>query len=174
MPTPRKLQITSELRELLSKSTIAILTDYRGLTVADISQLRRRLREAGIEYRVVKNTLARFAAEQAGKVGLTKILEGPTAIAFGYADVIEPAKVLIEFVRSSRLPITVRGAILDGRILSAEEVTSLASLPPREVLVGKVMGTLQSPMYGLVNVLSASLRGLVTVLSARVNQLEGN
>ena len=172
MPTSRKAHIINELRDLLSRSTIAILTDYRGLTVSDLSRLRRRLREAGVEYRVVKNTLARFAAEQAGKTNLVRLLEGPTAIAFGHENVVELAKSLVEFARTSRVPFTMRGAILDGQVLSAEDVVNLSTLPPREVLVGKLMGGLKSPIYGLVNVLSASLRGLATVLSARVKQME--
>lgn len=173
MPTEKKIQAVEELAEILSKSTVAIATDYRGLSTAEISQLRRRLRERGIAYHVVKNTLAQRAAEQVGRPALRSLLVGPTALAFGYGDVVEPAKVLTEYIRSTRTVLTVRGGLLDNRVLSADEVTALSLLPPREVILAQLLGQLQGPMAALANVLSANLRSLLGVLQARIQQLEG-
>ncbi|MFH1486404.1 MAG: 50S ribosomal protein L10 [Chloroflexota bacterium] len=173
MPTEKKIQRVEELAAVLSKSTIAIATDYRGLSNAEISQLRRRLREHDVEYHVVKNTLARLAAEQAKRPALAGLVTGPTALAFGYGDVVEPARVLMDYLRTSRTVLTVRGGLLDDRVLSAEDVTVLSFLPPREVIIAQLVGQLQGPLAALVNVLSANLRSMLGVLEARIRQLEG-
>ena len=173
MRKEKKKEAVSQLAEKLSGCNIAITTDYRGLSVAEMTELRRGLRQVGTEYRVVKNTLARFAAEEAGKEGLNQIIEGPTAIAFGYADITEPAKALIDYIRSSRGALRIRGGLLEQRVLTPSQVEALATLPSREVLVAKLLGGMQGPIFGLVQVLSATLAGFVGLLSARVKQLEG-
>lgn len=173
MPTEKKIQAVRELTDILAKSTVAIATDYRGLTNAELSQLRRRLRERGIAYHVVKNTLARLAGEQTGKTGLASISVGPTALAFGYGDVVEPARMLVDYIRSTKTVLTVKGGLLDNRVLSADDVTTLAYLPPREVILGQLLGQLQGPMAALVGVLSGNLQSLLRVLQARIQQLEG-
>lgn len=171
MPTPKKVEQVAELTEKLSRSAIAILADYRGLSMADMTGLRRRLREAGVELQVVKNTLALRAAEQGGKSALSQVMQGPTALILGYDDEVAPAKALMDYLRTSRLALKVQGAVLDGRALSAQEVASLATLPSREVLVGRVIGGMQAPIYGLLGVLSAVPRSLVWVLQGRLDQL---
>lgn len=168
----KKPEIVDWVSEKLSRAEIVIVTDYRGLTVADMTELRRKLREQGIEYHVVKNTLAGFAAKAAAKPGLSEYLEGPTAIAFGYDDVVQPAKVFQEFLRTSETTLSIKGGLLGEKPLTSAEIIALAKLPPKEELIGKVVGLVQSPLYGLVNVLSGNLRGLVGVLQARVNQME--
>jgi len=173
MPTARKERIVKELSELLSRARIAILTDYRGLKVDEMAEVRRRLGEVGADYRVVKNSLTRLAAQQVGKEGIIEIMEGPTAIAFGYDDEVAPAKAVMEYVRGARPQLAIRGAILDGRVLSAAEVVELASLPSREVMLGRVVGTMQAPIANLIGVLKALPAGLVRVLQARKQQLEG-
>ena len=173
MPTERKKEIIGELTTILERCAIAITTDYRGLSVAQITELRNRLRQLGVEYRVVKNTLARFAAEQAGKEGLIGIMEGPTAIAFSYDDVVQPAKALSDYVRTSRTPLTIKGALLDRRVLSAEEVQTLSTLPAREVLVANLLSAMQGPIFALVRVLNANPQGLAVLLQARMKQLGG-
>lgn len=173
MPTEKKERILRELRELLSKCTIAVLTGYRGLSVAEMSQLRRKLREMGIDYHVVKNTLVRLAAKGTDKEKLASIIEGPTALAFGYGDISVPTKVLQEHIRSSRINLSINGAVIAQRAFSPEEVTTLASLPPKEALIGQLLGSLQGPMIALVNVLSGNMRSLLNVLQARVRQMEG-
>jgi len=173
MRKEKKMEAVSQLAEKLSRCNVAITTNYRGLSVAEMTELRRRLRQGGIEYRVIKNTLARFAAKLADKEGLDQIIEGPTAIAFGYGDIAEPAKALIDYIRSSGGVLTIRGGLLGQRVLTPSEVTDLATLPPREVLMAKVLGVMQGPISALVNVLNSTLVGLVGILNARIRQLEG-
>ena len=173
MRKEEKKEVVRELAQKLSGCDIAITTDYRGLSVAEMTELRRRLRQEGIEYRVIKNTLARFAAEQAGKEGLTSIIEGPTAIAFCHGDVAAPAKALIDYIRSSKSELRIRGGLLDRRVLSAAEVTTLASLPSKEELVAKLLSGMQGTLFALVNVLSANITSFLNLLNARIKQLEG-
>jgi len=173
MRKEEKKEAVRELAQKLSGCDVAITTDYRGLSVAEMTELRRRLRQGGIEYRVIKNTLARFAAEQAGKEGLTSIIEGPTAIAFGHGDVAAPAKALVDYIRSSRSELKIRGGLLDRRVLSAAEVTTLAALPPKEELIAKLLAGMQGTILALVNVLNANITGLLGLLIARSKQLEG-
>jgi large subunit ribosomal protein L10 len=173
MRKEEKKEAVRELAQKLSGCDVAITTNYRGLSVAEMTELRRRLRQAGIEYRVIKNTLARFAAEQAGKEGLTTIIEGPTAIAFGHGDVAAPAKALLDYIRSSKSELKIRGGLLDRRVLSAAEVTTLATLPPKEELIAKLLAGMQGTILGLVNVLNANITSFLNLLNARMKQLEG-
>ncbi len=172
MPTARKVAEVAELEDLISRSRVAITADYRGMTVADMAGLRRRLKEIGVEVKVAKITLASLAAQRVGKPRLSEVLRGPSAIAFGFRDEAEPARVITEFVRTTRLSLSVTGALIGDRPITAEEVTRLASLPTREVLIGQVLGSMQSPIAGLVGVLNATLASLVWALQARVRQLE--
>src|SRR5438045_6797310 len=134
------------LTEKLRKAKVALLTDYRGLTVTQLQELRGRLRTGDVEYRVVKNTLARRAAEAAGVPALQSEFEGPVAIAFGYDDLSLPSKLINEFVRSTRLKLDVKGGLVEGRVFTADQVKQLADLPSRETLIAQLMGTLQSPV----------------------------
>ena len=170
MPREEKVREVEELAGLLSNAGIAISTNYQGLTVPQITDLRRQLREAGVEYHVVKNTLLRLAAERAGRQQLLSIVEGPTAIAFA-DDAITSVRVLEAYVRTGRTTLAVRGALVDGRILSREETLALATLPPREVLLAQALRTLQAPLARLVGVLQGTLQGFVGVLEARRQQL---
>ena len=169
----RKEQIIDELVDNLSRCTIAIATDYRGLSAKEMVQLRRHLAEWGVEYRVVKNTLTRFAVEKAGKKQLEAFLVGPLAIAFGYDDVVKPAQALSEHIRSSGSVLKIKGGALGERLLSAQEISILAATPPRDVLLSQLMGQLQAPLQALHNVLNAPLRGFLNVIQARIYQVEG-
>jgi len=169
----KKEQMIDELAGSLSRCTIAVATDYRGLTAKEMVQLRRRLTEKGIEYRVIKNTLTRFAAEKAGKMQLETLLTGPVAIAFGYDDVITPAQVLREHIRSVGSVLQIKGGVLGDNLLTAEDIINLATMPSREVLIARLMGQLQAPLQALHNVLSAPLHGLLNVMQARIKQVEG-
>lgn len=173
MTTKKKPQIVDRISELLSQSKFVIATDYRGLTVAEMAELRHQLRNIGTEYHVVKNTLARFAAENAGKQELCQLLTGPTALAFGHENMPELAKALVDYIRISKTAVSIKGAIIDARLVGVEEVRSLATLPSIEVLQARLLGLLLSPIFSLQNVLSANMRGLNTVLSARIQQLGG-
>lgn len=169
----RKAQIIDSLQEVFSRCSVGVLTDYRGLTAAEMTELRRKLKEANVEYRVVKNTLARFAAERAGKDELVGFFEGPVAIAFGYGDITEPAKALAAYIEDAKVEMTVKGGFLPDRMLTLEEVETLSKLPSREILLARVVGGIQSPISALVSRLSAPMTGLVGVLQARIKQLEG-
>ncbi|NLI11190.1 50S ribosomal protein L10 [Pelotomaculum propionicicum] len=156
--------IIQELKEKFESSQAAVLTDYRGLNVAEATKLRRRLREAGCQFRVAKNTLANIAAKQTGLEGLGAYLEGQVAIAFG-TDPVMPAKILTEFIRETK-KMEIKAGILEGRVIDAKGVRDLADLPPREVLLAKVLGGMQSPLYGFASVLQGTLRSFVYALDA--------
>ena len=169
----KKTQIISQIQEEITNCNIGILTDYRGLSNAQITELRRSLQKVGAQYRVVKNTLARFAAANAERQDLTESFEGPVAIAFGYKDLSEPAKVITDYIRTSGTELTIKAGFIDERLLTSGEVMTLATLPSREVLIAKVVGGMKSPFWGLVGCLASPIRGFVGVLQARIKQLEG-
>ena len=167
----KKQELVKSYVEEFSRSQAAILTDYRGLSVAELNRLRNKMREAGSGYHVVKNRLVKLALREAGLPVPEELLQGPTAIGYCYEDVIAPAKVLTEYTKESKM-LTIKGGILGDRLVDVEAISSLANLPPRDVLLAQLLSGIQSPMAGLVNVLSGTLRGLVTVLKARADQLE--
>jgi large subunit ribosomal protein L10 len=173
MPKENKVRIIDELQEVFSGCSIGILTDYRGLSTAEITELRRTLRNSDIKYRVVKNTLARFAAERTGKNELISFFEGPIAIAFGYGAITDPARVLMDFIRSAKTSLSIKGGFLSDRALTSGEVESLAYLPSKEILLSKVLAGMQSPIVNMIGSLANPMRGLAGVLQARIKQLEG-
>ncbi|MBI4296311.1 MAG: 50S ribosomal protein L10 [Chloroflexi bacterium] len=173
MAKEEKAQIINELENLFSRGKIAILTDYRGVNGPEMLDLHRKFREQGIEYRVVKNTLARIAAEKAGKGDLAILLKGQTAMVIGYDDITAPVKTLTEYIRASKTVLTIKGGILENRLLTVQDVNTLATLPPKEVLLTRVLGGMQLPMYALHSHLSGLLAGFARALQARVKQLEG-
>lgn len=173
MSREKKVQTIDRLQEAFAKCSVGIFTDYRGLSASEMTVLRRQLRELGIEYRVVKNTLARFAVEKAGRDDLVSFFSGPVAIAFGYGDVIEPARALADYIDSSKASLSIRGGFLSDSLLTAEEVDALARLPSREILLAQVVGGIQSPIAALVNCLTTPIRGIMGGLQARIQQLEG-
>jgi large subunit ribosomal protein L7/L12 len=158
------------LVERLARSEIAVLTEYRGLSVAELQDLRGRLRPAGVEYVVAKNTLTRFAAERTGRTGIVADLIGPTAIAFG-SDPVATAKILQDYTRINRAFLLKAGLLGDRRI-DSKEVEQLATLPPVDQLRARVFGMIVSPLQSTVNILSAPLAGLARLLAARGEQLE--
>ena len=173
MPREKKAQIIDRLQEVFSKCSIGIFTDYRGLSVPEITVLRRKLKESGIEYKVVKNTLARFAAERAGKDELAGFFVGPVAVALGYGDITEPARVLAGYIGTSKTSLSVKGGFLGDSVLSVEDVMTLSTLPSRELLLAKVVGGMQIPIMALLGCLTTPMRGFMGILQARIQQLEG-
>ena len=185
MPTQKKFETIQELRQRIERCTIAIAAEYRGLTVAEMGQLRRAIREAGVELRVVKNRLFLRAAQEAGRPELAGLLEGPTAIIFGYDDVAAPAKAATDYMRSARNAFAVRKGVMDGQLLTLTDLEDLANLPPREVLVGRLAGALQGPLARLAGLLGSLLTNppgrllndtlytFAGLLEARAKQLEG-
>jgi large subunit ribosomal protein L10 len=169
----KKAQIIDSLQQVFSRCSVGVLTDYRGLSAAEMTELRRQLREAGIEFKVVKNTLARFAAERAGKEELLSFFEGPVAIAFGYGDITEPARLLATYIEGSKVSMRIKGGFLPDRLLTSEDVVTLSALPSREILLAGVVGGVQSPISALVGYLNAPIAGIVGALQSRIQQMEG-
>ena len=170
----KKEKVIEELADNLNRCVVAIATDYRGLTAKEMVQLRKQLYTQGVQYIVVKNTLARFAAEKANKKGIEQFFSGPLALAIGYDDAIKPAKILTEYIKSTGSALKVKGGILDDRVLSSVDIFDLATIPSKEVLIGQVIGRLKAPLYLLHFELGSPLRSIVGVFQARVRQLEGN
>jgi large subunit ribosomal protein L10 len=141
------------------------LVDYKGISVEKATVLRNKAREAGVDYKVYKNTLARIAAKESGCEGLNDYLIGSIAIAVSENDQIAPAKLLSDFIKENKI-LEIKCGYVDGRVLKSGEVESLASLPGKEELVAKMLGSVKSPLYGLANVLNGNIRGLVIALNA--------
>lgn len=168
---PEKEAMVAELQEKLSSAQGVVLTDYRGLNVKAMTELRKKLREAGVEFRVVKNTLTGLAAKGAKIEGLSQFLTGPTAVAFGLKDPVIPAKILVDFAKDHK-ELKIKVGILAGQVIDAERVEALAKLPSREELLAQVARGFQAPIAGLVNVLQGTLRSLVYALDAVRRQKE--
>src|SRR5436190_22028069 len=169
MPTARKKEAVKELQDLFQNSQVLIFTDYRGLSVADITNLRRQLRDKGVEYHVTKNSLTTLASEHAGLGDLGELLDGPTAIAFVNDDIPGAAKVLADFVRTSRI-LQIRGGLMGHTTISADQVGDLTKLLTREQYIARVLGSMQSPISGMVGALAGVIRNFMNVMQARVDQ----
>jgi large subunit ribosomal protein L10 len=167
-----KERVVAELAERLRTSDTLIVADYRGLTMSEIDGVRTELLRHGARFSVVKNTLTKRAAEEAGVPQLVELLDGPTAIAFvGDSDMVGVAKSLQETARRTRI-LVLKGGILQGQPMSADQVRDLASLPPTEVLRGQVLGAVVGPLNAIVGLFTAPLRELVSVIDARISQLQ--
>jgi large subunit ribosomal protein L10 len=169
-----KQQVVSELTERLRNAETVIVADYRGLTMPQIDELRSRLLENGARFSVVKNTLGRRAAQEAGNEALLGLLEGPTAIAFleSGGDPVAIAKAFRDAARDTRI-LAVRGGVLEGRAITAEDVEGLATLPPLDVLRGQVLGAIIGPLNAIMGLVSAPLQSLHGLIDARIEQLGG-
>ena len=141
----KKKQMVAEIAEKLKNSKSTILTDYRGLTVAEMNELRKQLREAGVEYKVLKNTLTRRATAETGLSELDQHLTGPTAIAFSAEDVVAPAKILYKFSKDHEA-LEIKGGVVEGRVVGLDEIKELADLPSREGLLSMLLSVLQAPI----------------------------
>ncbi len=169
MPTDRKIDQVDEIKKLIEEATVAISTDYTGMNVDEMNDLRRVMREQGITYRIVKNRLTDLAADAAGKPEIKEIVQGPTGVAFGFGDPVAPAKAIADFLRANtRSTLKVRAGVMGDRPLSESDVEHLASLPSRDQLIAQLMGQLQGPISGLAYVLNAPINGLATVLQRKV------
>jgi large subunit ribosomal protein L10 len=167
-----KEQVVAELVERLRSSDTLIVADYRGLTMSEIDGVRTELLRHGARFSVVKNTLTKRAAEEAGVPALLELIDGPTAIAFvGDGDMVAVAKSLHDTARQTKV-LTLRGGLLQGQPVSAEQVRELAALPPADVLQGQVLGAVVGPLNAIVGLFAAPLRELVGVLDARIVQLQ--
>jgi large subunit ribosomal protein L10 len=165
MPTAKKEATIEELRERIAGAKNLFFTNYAGLTVEEISKLRSELRKDGSTYGVVKNTLFKRAAGSELASQLDAILAGPTGVVFAGDDPVAPAKALKTFSDATK-PVNVKAAYIDGKLVDAAQVQALAALPPKQELLAKLVGSLNSPLYGLVYVLSGNQSGLVRALNA--------
>jgi large subunit ribosomal protein L10 len=167
-----KERVVAELVERLRASDTLIVADYRGLTMSEIDGVRTELLKHGARFSVVKNTLTKRAAEEAGVNGLVELLEGPTAIAFVLeGDMVAVAKSLNDTARQTKV-LSLKGGILNGQPVGPDEVQKLASLPPADVLQGQVLGAVVGPLNAIVGLFTAPLRDLVGVIDARITQLQ--
>ncbi|MBW6462702.1 MAG: 50S ribosomal protein L10 [Dethiobacteria bacterium] len=166
-----KEKMLEEVTAELKSSELVIVTDYRGLNVKAISVLRSKLRDQQCSYRVTKNTMNRLACRQAGVEEIESLFEGPTAIAYSNADPVAAAKVFNEFARENEA-LVVKGGLLSGQLLDPAGIKALGDIPPREVLLARVVGGFQAPISGLVGVLQGTLRQLVYTMDAVRQQKE--
>ncbi|MEE8465511.1 MAG: 50S ribosomal protein L10 [Dehalococcoidia bacterium] len=173
MPTQQKRDRVQDIKARLERSTIAMTTSYSGISVNQMTDLRRAMRGGGVDFTIVKNTLLSLAADEAQKSQLKEIVEGPTAIALGYDDPATAAKVVADFVRTGGTTLVILGAVMgDGAPMSSDEVTKLASLPPKDQLIAMLLGQMQAPIAQLLTILNGPLQSMGNVLQARVRQME--
>ena len=150
-----KKQLVAELAEKMKAASSGVLVDYKGINVEDDTKLRADMRKNNVDYRVIKNTLIRFAAKEAGLEGLDDVLNGTTALAISADDVIAPAKVVAEYAKKDENIYNIKAGFIEGKVVSVEEIMQLANLPSKEILLGRLVGGLQGPIFGLALVLKA-------------------
>jgi len=166
-----KNEKVEEIKESMAKAKVAIVTDFRGFSVADITTLRRQLQKEGSDYTIVKNTLAKIAIKDTPYELLTELLQGPSGLALGFNDQVAPAKVLTQFIKKAKKG-EIRGAVLDGVVLFSKDVQKLSELPSKEELYAKMLGSISSPAQGLVNTLNGVARALVIAMEEVRKQKE--
>lgn len=169
-----KMLKVDEITQRLNSAKSMVMVDYKGITVEEINALRVKFREAGVDYVVLKNSLVKRALNNAGITELDELLVGPSAFAFGMKDEVGPAKVIDEFITQTKSDkMTIKAGILEGKVVEPSAIVALSKLPPREVLIAKMMGSLNAPVTNFVGVLSATLRSLVYAVDAVRKQKEG-
>ena len=173
MPSEAKLKsnkaVVQEIVDDFKAAKSVVLVEYRGINVAQDTALRAELRKAGVKYRILKNTMTRFAVKEVGWTDLEKSLVGPTAVATSDSDLVAPAKILSEYAKKID-KLKIKAGVVEGNILDINGVKALAELPPKDILVATVLGTLKAPISGFVNVLNGNIRGLVIALNAIAEQ----
>jgi large subunit ribosomal protein L10 len=173
LPTQEKIERVQELKDKIERSTITLSADYTRTSVNQMTQLRRAMRAAGVEFTVVKNTLIYLAADQAGRPQVKEIVQGPSAVAFGYDDPAAAAKTMSDYARVNANTFSIIGAVMgDGAALGPDGVTRLATLPPKPQLLAILLAQMQAPMTRLVRALNGPVQNLDNVLRARMRQLE--
>ena len=181
MPTDAKIETVEELKMAMKDCTMAIATDYSGLAVSELSELRTSLREKDLKYKVVKNTLLKIAAEQSDWPEMKELVDGPTGIIFGYSEEQVPAKTIVDFIKENKSDIKIGLGVIGNRVLSSTQIEELSKIPSREELIGRLITqmhgsiaglvyALNSPLSGVTRALNSPLSGLVNVMSSRVQQ----
>lgn len=158
-----KQAIVADIQQKIESSTLVVFTDYRGLNVEEITDLRNRLRQPGVEYKVLKNTMIGFALDNLGHSEMRPEIFGPNAVLFSAEDPVEPSRILNEYARTHK-KFAIKVALLEGKPVDADSVKTLAELPPREVLIATVLGTMQAPISSFARVLNANITGLARAL----------
>ncbi|MBI4775542.1 MAG: 50S ribosomal protein L10 [Deltaproteobacteria bacterium] len=171
MKREKKEEVVAEMRDVLARTRMAILADYKGLNVESITQIRNSLRDAGIEFRVVKNTLARLASKETNIEKLNPFLKGPSALVLSYDDVVAPAKVMAEFTKKYQR-LQIKAGLLEGKVLTQQEIGDLAKLPSREVLLSKLLSAMNGVPGGFVRLLANVLQTFMGTLTAIRDQKE--
>lgn len=169
MPREDKVAAVEDIKDRVGRAEAAVFTDYRGLTVSQMAELRRSLRAAGIEYRVIKNSLTAIALADLKITEIDELMEGPTAVALGYEDPAVAAKLVNEYAKKSGI-LRLKGALMSGQVYSADQVKALASLPSREVLIAKLLGTMNAPVGALARVMNGPIAAFARVLQAVADQ----
>lgn len=173
MARPEKEASVAEMQAKFALAGSVVVTDYRGLNVAEVTLLRKRLRDAGIDMKVAKNTLTLIAAHNSGIEGLDSVLKGPSAMIFGSKeDLVAPAKLILDFMKETK-KMEVKGGVVQGKVTDIDGIKTLAELPPKEVLIARALGGMMSPIAGFVTVLSGTMRNFVYALDAIRKQKEG-
>lgn len=168
----QKKEVVSQLSKTIANAKGIVFAEYRGLTVEQDTELRSAMRKAGIEYKVVKNTLTRFAARENGLENLDNNFNGPTSMAVSNTDPVAPAKIMMEYSKKFD-KLVIKAGVVEGKAIGSNEVKELADLPSREALVARVLGGFNAPLSGLVNVLNGNIRGLVVALNAIAEKKAG-
>ncbi len=169
----QKQMVVEEIFQKLDEAMLVVFTDYRGLNVDEMTELRNKLRAPGVEFKVLKNTMLRFALQKAGCADTVELINGPNAVVFSKEDPVGPAKTLFDFAKTHK-NLEVKLGILEGQTIAADKIKNLADLPPRDVLVATVLGTMQAPITSFVRVLNANITGLVRALDQVREQKEAS
>ena len=174
MRTDKGRELVAEMKQIFLSSPLVVAAEYRGVDVTQMTGLRQELRSNGARFKVVKNTFARIAADEAGKPELKDVMNGPIGLVVSEGDPASAAKAFVEYAGDNDLPIKIIGGMLDADVLTSDRVEALAKLPSKEELIAKMLGSMSSPITGLVMVISGPVRALATVLQRHVdNQKEG-
>tara|TARA_B100000214_G_scaffold373892_1_gene355254 strand:+ start:540 stop:1133 length:594 start_codon:yes stop_codon:yes gene_type:complete len=174
MPTEKGKALVAEMSEIFSNSSLIIAAEYRGIDVTQMTALRQQLRSKGARFKVIKNTFARIAADESGKSSLKDVMNGPIGFVVSDSDPAEAAKALVKYASENDLPINILGGMLDADLLDQSKIKSLATLPSKEELLSKMMGSMKSPVSGIVMVMNGPIRSLVNVLQRHVENNQEN
>jgi large subunit ribosomal protein L10 len=170
MPTPRKIQTLANLTEKMSRVQLAVVADYRGMTVAEMAELRQKMREAGAEVVIAKNTLVRMAARETGREAMEHLLVGPTAMTFAYDDPSKVANALRDYLKDKQ-KFSVRGGVLGTSLLEADALEQVAKMPSRQTLYAQILGNVQAPVSNLVGLVQAPMSDVVGCLNSAINNV---
>jgi len=174
MPTEKGKALVAEMSEIFSNSSLIIAAEYRGIDVTQMTALRQQLRSKGARFKVIKNTFARIAADESGKSSLKDVMNGPIGFVVSDSDPAEAAKALVKYASENDLPINILGGMLDADLLDQSKIKNLATLPSKEELLSKMMGSMKSPVSGIVMVMNGPIRSLVNVLQRHVENNQEN